>query len=246
MRWDESFGALNKASMDYIPMIYDDSMSRFLDKQIQSGIGDGDDLLVEAPTEESDEQSFSCRVALRGRIANAIKFYPKHKFKYKIYAKGKKLNSAYSPKEGVVTIGASEKAPISFSIEADQEYDREDYFNLNNSELHNVEIVPSNRILNPDNRYIKVVATLKSNDARNLTPTVTQINIKYRTTGSSTDSVKTLTLDVANDNIDTSGSTLKLSKHTYSRVYSEPVAWLSGVRNGLEITSSGLKLPKTI
>lgn len=252
VKWDQEFKNNNFATLSYLPRLYTNGLVNFSKEYIQSGIGDGDDLMLKLPQDTSGVQRFKVRLGLIGKKTKEIKYYPRHDLKLKVYAKGKYISNVYKPKDISYTIVASQQIPVEFKVRAESEYDREINVDLtNNSEINNVSIVSGNKIENlggSDNKYIKIVAELESNESQTETPVISYIKINYikNENGQNVNAIKYLTLDVPNNNIDNSGTDIKLSKYAFYYGYKDQRSWYDGTPESLQITSNGLRLRKTV
>lgn len=95
-------------AIHYLPHIWDVDMSSFDKKDFQSGVGYGDDLLVNKPTEESSTRNVKVSIGLIAYYQGYEEIYPEITFKYKIYAKGKIIEKDYLPQNYKYTIEAAE------------------------------------------------------------------------------------------------------------------------------------------
>lgn len=95
-------------AIHYLPHIWDVDMSSFDKKDFQSGVGYGDDLFVNKPTEESSTRNVKVSVGLIAYYQGYEEIYPEITFKYKIYAKGKVIEKDYLPQNYKYTIEAAE------------------------------------------------------------------------------------------------------------------------------------------
>lgn len=125
MSWGEAYWRSIEESeigLDYLPHIWDPSMDGWQMTEFQSGVGDGDDLKIEAPREEPNRRKFQYKVGLRGRNSGLERIDPEIGFKYKIVAKGKILDQRYRPEVYRYTVVASEVIKLNYLIKATKDY----------------------------------------------------------------------------------------------------------------------------
>lgn len=158
MSWDEAYWkSIEEANMglDYLPHVWDAQMNLWSDENIQSGIGDGNDLLVRAPEEQSNTRNFNYYVGLRGTIKDGQMIHPEHSFKYKIVAKGAILSDEDKPQNYRYTVVASEIIYLYYIIRARQQYDYVtaiDFTDMTGfvyDSGNNLEVVQGNTIMSP-------------------------------------------------------------------------------------------------
>lgn len=190
----------NKAGLHYLPIIWNVSLDKWNNSEIQNGIGDLDDLEIIGPEQESAIQEFTYYVGVEGLRVARERVYPEHHFKYRVYATGQKYNdSEYKPENYRYTVVASELIPLKFKVKAHKHYTHN--YNLtfdgtvvnyttvtsndlkqNNYITKNVVIIPGSRVINPDNRYIEILANLKTDD-KSVTPVIDKISLNYKVAG---------------------------------------------------------------
>lgn len=120
--------------INFLPHLWDVDMSMWEDKDFQSGIGDGDDLLVHKPISENPIRKFKTYISLIGYYEDVEEIYPEIKFRYKIYAKGKVPNTEYLPEEFRYTLKSTRIVNQSYNLEAEQNFKynfRTDFYDKN-------------------------------------------------------------------------------------------------------------------
>lgn len=183
--------------LKYLPIIWDNDLLKWNDKDIQNGIGDTDDLEIIAPKVESSTQEFTYSIYAQGLNYADKKIYPEHRFKYKVYAEGHVFDDGYKPETYKYTVIASELIPLQFSVTAHKIYNHE--YNHDFSQVpisiddalangnhydkyvktSNIDIVTGSYIPNKPRRYVQIVANFKSDIDRINTPSISQIEFKY-------------------------------------------------------------------
>jgi len=125
MSWGEAYWrSIEESNMglEYLPHVWDASTAGWAQTDFQSGIGDGDDLKVTAPKEESNTRNFNYYVGLRGRNSGLERVDPELNFKYKITAQGMILDEEYRPETYKYTVVASEIVDLYYLIKAMKDY----------------------------------------------------------------------------------------------------------------------------
>ena len=120
--------------INFLPHLWDVDMSIWEDKDFKSGIGDGDDLLVNKPINEESTRHFKAYISLIGYYEEVEEIYPEIKFRYKIYAKGKVPNTEYLPEEFRYTLKSTRLINQSYNLEAEQNFKyffRTDFYSRN-------------------------------------------------------------------------------------------------------------------
>lgn len=200
MTWGEAYWRSVEESqigLEYLPHVWDVGLENWKDEDFQSGVGDGNELLVTAPKEESDTRNFKAFVGLRGIQRNTEMLNPEIHFKYKVTAKGKIYSEEYKPELYKYTVIASEIIPINYLIRAIRQFYYTSIINFDTAAVSGigyqydtpgspgVEIINSNTILTKDtDRYLKLRAYLAkdSTAAKNVTPKLAKIGVKWEDT----------------------------------------------------------------
>ena len=112
----------NNLGIHYLPHVWDVDLSLFKKEEFQSGVGDGDDLLVTGPTDENPTRAFKAYVGLMGYYESAEAIYPEILFRYKIYAKGKIKQEEFQEEAYRYTVKAAEVFEQEYRVEAKQEF----------------------------------------------------------------------------------------------------------------------------
>ncbi|HLO11233.1 MAG TPA: hypothetical protein VK190_03130 [Pseudoneobacillus sp.] len=271
IRWDEGYWDMfSGIGLDYLPHIYNPDTSMWKQEDFQSGIGDNDDLLIEKPVIEPEEQNFDYEVGLTGTIDRAEDIYVEHALKYKVYATGKKINPQdMDVKRAYYTVVASEDVPFTYDVQGKLDYVRtinEDFtagpytFSKNAStNTPTVEIVHGNKIMSPNNRKLQVKIMMDTNDPA-LTPTLKSLTIRWINTSgavqattintaegftrndpTSTTSYPSLNTSL-NSTQTTAQNTVTLGKGSYSRYYDTINSWKDGTRQNTKPTRAGLTM----
>lgn len=191
MSWGEAYWksiSEENIGFDYLPHVWDVTLGAWQNNQIQSGIGDNDDLLVTAPKSESNIRDFNYYVGLRGTIPSGELIYPEHSFKYKITAQGTILSTDAKPQNYKYTVISSEIISIYFTIRAFQQYMHTEVFNFTNTTGivydagNNLEIITGQTVLSKkDDQYVEVQATLETTD-QTVTPSLDSLTIQWQDT----------------------------------------------------------------
>ena len=197
MTWGEAFWRSieeTQLGLEYLPHVWDASTLGWLDTDFQSGIGDGDDLKVIAPKEESNIRNFDYYVGLRGRNSGLERIDPELEFKYKITAKGTILNEEYKPEVYKYTVTASEIIKLHYIIRAMKDYyyttvidfnDQTPGYQYDDPTASSIEMIKGTTNLSKTNatwKYYKVIADLETN-SNSATPQLKDLTIKWRDTG---------------------------------------------------------------
>jgi hypothetical protein len=195
MAWDEAYWkSIEEASMglDYLPHVWDARMDLWNDEQVQSGVGDGNDLLVYAPTEQENERDFNYYVGLRGVIKDGQMVHPEHSFKYKIVAKGTILSEEDKPENYRYTVVASEIIYLYYIIRAFQQYDYVSTIDFTTTtglvydSGGNLEIVDGTTIMSTKNQKQLEVEVFMETTLKTATPLLQQLNIGWKDAGGTT------------------------------------------------------------
>lgn len=206
--WDRGYWAtLNNDNfgLDYLPHVWDASISGWTGDDFQSGIGMGDDLHVKAPSKESDTQDFEYHVGLSGIKYDQKEIYPSHSLKFKVLAEGTVVSDNMVPEEYCYTIVASPRIPLNFRIQGRKDFEQKpitsfsgtvknfsEYNSLTEEEQRNsyivsdenkIEIVSGGSIPNPAQRYIEIKVELGSNEDNTLSPQIDDITLSWKASG---------------------------------------------------------------
>jgi hypothetical protein len=205
MSWDEAYWrSIEEANMglDYLPHIWNAQMDLWNDENIQSGVGDGNDLLVYAPTEQSNVRDFKYNIGLRGVIKDGEMIHPEHSFKYKIVAKGTIISDEDKPENYRYTVIASEIIYLYYLIRAFQQYDYTTTIDFVDSTGfvydggHNLEIVPGTTIMSPKaQKQLEVQVFMETKD-KTATPKLDSLNIGWKDT---TGTIRSFPFDTQTD-----------------------------------------------
>jgi hypothetical protein len=272
MAWGEAYWRSieeKNIGLEYLPHVWDATTEGWRPEDFQSGIGDGNDLLVTAPKEQSNERHYKYYVGLRGRKNGTELLNPEISFKYKVVAKGKITNEEYKPEPYRYTVIAAEVVNLYFIIQAFKEHWKTTVIDYNPStpgyvpdDEGAVEVVSGTTIMTePTDRYLKVtmeMATTSTTDS----PSVDKLFIKWKDTVGVN---HTFTLDSQSDftrndaTVDTEMTGISISTNNavelgfgdfYNKIDTYG-SWMEGVesafRQNVEYLDEGsiqLKLPK--
>lgn len=272
MSWGEAYWHSieeKNIGLEYLPHVWDATTDGWKDTDFQSGIGDGNDLLVKAPQDQSNERHYKYYVGLRGRKSGTDILSPEISFKYKIVAKGKIVDEEYKPEAYRYTVIAAEVVSLYFVIQALKEHWKTTVLDFNPSTPGYVadtegavEVVTGTTVMNePTDRYLKVqmeMATTSVSDS----PSIDKLYIKWR---DSSGVINTFTLDSQSDftrndaTVDTTltdisittGGAVELGYGDFYNKIDAVGSWTEGSeeseRNNIEYLDEGsiqLKLPK--
>lgn len=214
MSWGEAYWRSieeDQMGLEYIPHVWNPSTTGWKDTDFQSGIGDGNDLLVKAPTEQSNIREFDYFVGLRGMQRDTKEIHPEVEFKYKITANGIIPNEEYRQELYKYTIIASEAIKLNFIIRGWQQFEyttKVDFdmtkpdapsYRFDNNADPSIEIVTGNTVMSKaDDRYLKVEVEMSKDVTapKSNTPSVGKLDIGWR---DSTGTVNTYSLDTQED-----------------------------------------------
>lgn len=166
MSWDEAYWhSIEETNMglEYLPHVWDASTAGWLSTDFQSGIGDGDELLVTAPKEEKNIRNFKYYVGVRGKNSGLERVDPEINFKYKITANGIVLNEEYKPEIFKYTVVASEIVYLYYTIRAIKDYSFRTTIDFNPSTTG----YEYNSDVNPAIEIVKGTTNLSKTDAAN-------------------------------------------------------------------------------
>ena len=196
MSWGEAYWHSIEESqigLEYLPHVWDASTAGWLDTDFQSGVGDEDDLLVKAPTEQENVRNFNYYIGLRGRNSGLERIDPELDFKYKITAKGKILDEEYRPETYKYTVIASEILLLHYYIKALKDYlyttnidfdPNASGYTYDDKTNPSIEIVKGTTNLSKSNdqyHYHKIIADFKTRSVTD-TPQLKDLTIKWRDT----------------------------------------------------------------
>jgi hypothetical protein len=218
MTWGDAYWRSieeTQMGLEYLPHVWDASTAGWLDTDFQSGIGDGDDLKVIAPKEESNIRNFKYYVGLRGRNSGLERIDPEINFKYKITAKGMILDEEYRPEEYKYTVVSSEIVLLHYRLRAMKTYfyqtriqfdtTTETGYEFDDATNPSIEIIDGTTNLSKTNseyKYYKISAEL-STRSKQATPQVHTIGVKWRdTAGVLRDYVLDTQVDLTRNDVD--------------------------------------------
>lgn len=219
MSWDEAYWySVKEANIgfDYLPHVWDVTTDLWKNEDFQSGIGDGDDLLVSAPVEQSNIRNFKYYVGLRGAKKTGKLVYPEHSFKYSIVATGKIFNQESKPQNYKYTIVAGEIVYLYFIIRAFQQYTHVDHYNFkdltgikyDNDANPNLEVVDGTTIMSAKSDPFVDVEVYMRTESNVLTPRLHRLELKWKDTSGG---FHDLILDSQND-FDRNDAGVKVTK----------------------------------
>jgi len=204
MLWGEAYWRSieeDNLGIHYLPHIWDGFSFTWKDHEIQSGIGSGDDLLVNKPKQESSTRSFKAYVGLCGTEERTEDLHPEIHFKYKIQAKGKIPNDEKGVEEYRYSILASEIVQLHYILSAYRTFLYKTYLNwsdrypiqIENSSNPGIEIVEGDTPLHDtEDPNIRLHVELKTSD-RTVTPLLKEITLEWLDTSNKTHSTKLMT-----------------------------------------------------
>lgn len=190
MTWGEAYWrSVEEANLgfDYLPHVWDAAMTPWESEEFQSGIGDGDDLLVRAPEKLENIRDFKYYVGVRGVVKEGDLVHPEHSFKYKITAKGTILNQEYKPENYKYTVIASEIIDLYYIVKAYQKYIHIDNFNFTNLTGYqydnprnpNLQVVDGQTILTPPtDKHLEVEVFMETQDPTQ-TPLLSSLKVLW-------------------------------------------------------------------
>jgi hypothetical protein len=189
MNWGEAYWRSieeSKVGFYYLPHIWDGFSPFWKDHEIQSGVGDGNDLKVLAPKEELSTRKFKTYIGLRGTRPDTEDLYPEVHFKYKIVAKGKIPNKEYKKEDYKYTVIASEIIKLSYILTAFKTFQYQTKINwidnayiFENATTPGMQIVTGEDVLHrPTDTYIKLYAEMATTD-KTVSPALESIIIDW-------------------------------------------------------------------
>jgi hypothetical protein len=259
MSWDEAYWkSIEDASigLDYLPHVWDAKMDLWSDENIQSGVGDGNDLYVYAPTEQSNVRDFKYNVGLRGVVKDGELIHPEHSFKYKIVAKGMILSDEEKPEPYKYTVVASEIIYLYYTIRARQQYDYVSTIDFANTTGFvydsgtNLEVVPSTTIMSPKTQnQLEIQVKMETTD-KTATPNLRKLTVQWKDAANGAHNLvfdtqtdfdrndPTVTVEKENLISDVSGS-LQLGFGDFYHVLNTEGDWRKGTLLNTEISADG-------
>lgn len=193
MNWGEAYWRSieeTKIGFYYLPHIWDGYSTFWKDHEIQSGVGDGEDLRVLPPKEESSTRKFKTYVGLRGTRPDTEDLYPELRFKYKIVAKGKIPNQEYKKEDYKYAVIASEMIKLSYILTAMKQFVYqtridwiENAYVFENQTTPGMQIVTGEDVLHyPTDSFIKLHAEFATSD-QTQSPSLHDITIDWMDKG---------------------------------------------------------------
>lgn len=211
MSWGEAYWhSIEEAGigLEYLPHVWDAATSGWLTTDFQSGVGDGDELFVTAPQDESNIRNFTYSVGVRGKNSGLERKDPEIQFKYKITASGQILNEEYKPEVYKYTVVASEIVYLYYTIRALKDYTYTTVIDFNpattgyeydDANNPSIEIIKGTTNLSKtdatDYNLYKVIVDMTTNSVKD-TPQLEDITIHWKDT---TGTTHNYTLDTQND-----------------------------------------------
>lgn len=186
--WDATYWQiLNEeyVGLSYLPRLWSLQQDTILDSYYQSGIGDGEDCKITILQAQDDVQEFDYFLTAQGTEETEQTVYPPHKFNYKVYAEGIIPENSAVPEEYYYTVEAAEIMPLDVDIRAYDDSDRvhtEDLSSVGGYTLVNTEVVDSNKVMSPKQRYLQIIVTMDSDGTT--TPSLNSISMNYTDAGS--------------------------------------------------------------
>lgn len=197
MNWGEAYWRSVEESnigFYYLPHIWDGYSPFWKDHEIQSGVGDGDDLKVLAPREEPSVRKFKTYVGLRATRPDTEDMYPEIRFKYKIVAKGKIPEKEYKNEDYLYTVVASEVIKLSYILTAYKTFEYETKLDWVQTKYPHVfedpavpqmQVVTGETVLHYDtDPFVKVYSEMATSD-RTKSPSLQEITVEWEATDNS-------------------------------------------------------------
>lgn len=275
MAWGEAYWRSveeSQTGLEYLPHVWDASSEGWLDRDFQSGIGDGDELKVAAPKDEENIRKFDYKVGLRGRNSGLERIDPELGFKYKITAKGMILDEEYRPEVYKYTVHASEIMKLRYIIRATRDYEYQtviDFdpekagYQFDDTANPSIEIIKGTTNLSKTDMtypYYKVIAEMSTRSISE-TPQLQDLTIKWLDTGGAVNSYTLTTQDDFTNNTDnvldtettdvfvTPEGIVELGFGDFYNMIDTEGSFMEGEHSGIvEITQNGtlrLNLPNT-
>lgn len=271
MNWGEAYWRSveeNNMGFHYLPHIWDGFSTQWKDSEVQSGVGDGDDLLVTAPKEESSVREFKAFVGLQGTEEQEEEFHPELRFKYSVVAEGLIPNDEYDREEYHQTVLASEVILLHYVLVAMREFlfktnvtwDSKYGYTFENATTPGMEIVTGEDVLhNPEESQLIISVDMKTTD-RKVTPVLQELIVDWVDTADVTKSfvlttsedftqnsleAKTTVADTEVDN-----NEVRIGRGSFSAVIDTEGSFLRGVRGiNMKVLKEGaisLDLPTNV
>ena len=264
-KWDTEMIDESILSIDYMPRLYSNILSFIKPEDIQSGIGDLDDLLIEAPGKVSDTQNFDAYIGLTAEKSLTTDVYPKHNFQVVVDAVGSISKEIHAPKDIAFSVVASENKLVNFKVEANQNYandlvipssivqtalvvlDGGDVSQTLACKSSSVDFVPSNTLFHYNESIIRMFLDLYSSNDKVFAPTISNMKINYaRNDGSIGSMVVDLTRAEDNVDNDSGEQSLTIRKGQYYHEVQYREDFLNGGSTDDQIitgTTTGIYLP---
>lgn len=184
----------------YLPHVWDAPLSGWRSADIQSGIGDGDDLKVTPPKDTSNTRSFQAHLGVKGIEEEEEIVYPETDFAYKIVAEGEIMNDEYRPEPYQYTVVASERIRLHFVIRAYRQYTRETHLRFNDTDqmewdepnAPSLEVVTGEDVLHPEADPEVRVRLAMATTSKKATPQTNMVELEWEDTAGT---AHTYTLD---------------------------------------------------
>lgn len=207
MTWGEAYWRSieeDNMGIHYLPHIWDGFSFEWKDNEVRSGIGDGNDLLVEKPKRESSARNFKAYVGLRGTEESIEEAHPEIHFKYKITANGKIPSENYPSEKYYYTIYASEVIQLHYILSAYRLFLYQTHIDWSESypfvvedELApGIEIITGETVLHDEEEtHVRLYVGLKTTD-RTVTPRLEGLMVEWL---DATNKTHVITLDKNDD-----------------------------------------------
>lgn len=190
MTWGEAYWRSieeDNLGIHYLPHVWDGFSFEWKDDEVQSGIGDGDDLFVHKPVKESNTRAFKAYVGLHGTEEYIEESYPEIHFKYKITSNGKVPSEQFSEEKYKHTIYASEIVKLHYILSASRIFNYQTHidwsdrypFVMEDIATPGIEVVTGETTLhNETDRYVRLFVDLKTTD-RTVTPQLEELMVEW-------------------------------------------------------------------
>lgn len=249
MTWGEAFWRSmeeDNMGIHYLPHIWDGFSFEWKDNEVRSGIGDGDDLLVEKPKRESSTRKFKAYVGLRGTEEQVEESHPEIHFKYKITANGKVPNEEHPAEKYRYAIYASEIIQLHYILSAYRLFLYQTHidwsdrypFIMEDVLTPGIEVISGETVLhNEDETHVRLHVELKTTD-RTVTPRLEGLMVEWQDVADKTHVISLADNDdflQVNPSITTSlvdvevkNNGVQLSKGVFSAVVDTESSFLKG------------------
>jgi hypothetical protein len=214
MSWDRAYWKALKDSdlgFEYLPHVWDASISGWDSNDFQSGIGSGLDLFVKAPLRQEDIQDFDYYIGGRAIVNSDGIRYPDHYFDYRVVARGKVIDVGSLIEHIKYTIVSAENFDLgqtfenaTIKVNGTCKYQQFPIIEWDTGTMDNsLERVSSNKIMSPSEmgtdpvlqmNFIKITVTLENNV--NDTPILSSLTVGWKDTS---DVEHSITLDDQTD-----------------------------------------------